>query len=174
MVLHRLALAALLATIFTAAHAGDYKLGSIEIIQPWTRATPPTAESLLPIPGITLPTPYGGKGMGRVTFNAEGRMAAVVVDGRPELPAGTARDYSSYCGNYTFDGSETGHDVADFLLGAPASYIQAALQVLDSRTKYGAALAPRVSESRALYLSASIRRNSRVIALIWTRYVATS
>jgi hypothetical protein len=54
--------------------------------------------------GRLLPAPYGGKGMGRVTFNAEGRMAAVVVDGRPELPPGIARDYSSYCGNYTFDG----------------------------------------------------------------------
>lgn len=55
--------------------------------------------------GRPLPTPYGGKGMGRVTFNAEGRMAAVVVDGRPELPADVKRDYSSYCGNYTFDGA---------------------------------------------------------------------
>ena len=55
--------------------------------------------------GKSLPTPYGGKGMGRVTFNAEGRMAAVVVDGRPALPAGAARDYSSYCGNYAFDGT---------------------------------------------------------------------
>jgi hypothetical protein len=55
--------------------------------------------------GKPLPEPYGGKGMGRVTFNADGRMAAVVVDGRPELPPGTARDYSSYCGNYTFDGA---------------------------------------------------------------------
>jgi hypothetical protein len=54
--------------------------------------------------GRLLPAPYGGKGMGRVTFNPEGRMAAVVVDGRPELPPGIARDYSSYCGNYTFDG----------------------------------------------------------------------
>jgi hypothetical protein len=54
--------------------------------------------------GNALPAPYGGKGMGRVTFNAEGRMAAVVVDGRPTLPPGTARDYSSYCGNYTYDG----------------------------------------------------------------------
>ena len=55
--------------------------------------------------GQPLPTPYGGKGMGRVSFNAESRMAAVVVDGRPELPAGMARDYSSYCGHYTFDGT---------------------------------------------------------------------
>ena len=44
-------------------------------------------------------------------------------------------------GNFSFDGSETGHDVADFLLGAPSSYIQAALQVLDSRTRYGAVFA---------------------------------
>jgi hypothetical protein len=44
-------------------------------------------------------------------------------------------------GNFDFDGSETGHDVADFLLGAPDSYIQASYQVLDSRTKYGAAFA---------------------------------
>jgi hypothetical protein len=55
--------------------------------------------------GNPLPLPYGGKGMGRVTFNDEGRMAAVVVDGRPTLPEGTARDYSSYCGNYTYDGT---------------------------------------------------------------------
>jgi Lipocalin-like domain len=55
--------------------------------------------------GKPLPLPYGGKGMGRVTFNAEGRMAAVVVDGRAELPSDIKRDYSSYCGNYTFDGN---------------------------------------------------------------------
>jgi hypothetical protein len=34
--------------------------------------------------------------------------------------------------------------------------------------------APAIIYSRALHLSASIRRNSRVIALIWVRYVATS
>ena len=43
--------------------------------------------------------------MGRVTFNAEGRMMAVVCDGRPELPPDMKRDYSSYCGNYNFDGT---------------------------------------------------------------------
>jgi hypothetical protein len=55
--------------------------------------------------GAALPAPYGGKGIGRVTFTAKGRMMSVVCDGRPELPAGTPRDYSSYCGNYTFDGA---------------------------------------------------------------------
>lgn len=55
--------------------------------------------------GNPLPVPYGGKGMGRVAFTAEGRMMAVVCDSRAELPAGIERGYSSYCGHYTFDGS---------------------------------------------------------------------
>jgi Lipocalin-like domain len=55
--------------------------------------------------GTVLPSPYGPKAMGRVTFTADGRMMSVVCDGRAELPAGVGRDYSSYCGNYTFDGA---------------------------------------------------------------------
>lgn len=57
--------------------------------------------------GKVLPAPYGGdKAMGRVILNAEGRMMAVLCDGRPTLPAGAVREYSSYCGNYTFDGKQ--------------------------------------------------------------------
>jgi len=55
--------------------------------------------------GAALPEPYGGKGIGRVTFTADGRMQSVVCDGRKELPPGVGRDYNSYCGNYTFDGT---------------------------------------------------------------------
>ncbi|TDH60431.1 hypothetical protein E2C06_22090 [Dankookia rubra] len=55
--------------------------------------------------GKSLPQPYGPKGMGVVTLNADGRMMAVLCDGRTELPEGTRRDYASYCGNYTFDGT---------------------------------------------------------------------
>jgi Lipocalin-like domain len=55
--------------------------------------------------GKKLPAPYGGKGMGRLVLAADGRMMAVICDGRPELPAGASRGYSSYCGNYTFDGA---------------------------------------------------------------------
>ena len=55
--------------------------------------------------GAALPSPYGPKAMGRVTFTADGRMQSVVCDGRREMPPGEARDYSSYCGNYTFDGT---------------------------------------------------------------------
>jgi hypothetical protein len=55
--------------------------------------------------GRTLPDPYAGTGMGRVTFTAEGRMMSVVCDARNELPAGAGREYSSYCGSYAFDGA---------------------------------------------------------------------
>lgn len=39
----RTALAGVLALIAVTVEAADYKLGAIEIKQPWTRATPPTA-----------------------------------------------------------------------------------------------------------------------------------
>ncbi len=57
------------------------------------------------VAGNMLPSPFGPQAMGRVVFNADGRMMAVLCDGRPSLPPGLPRDYSSYCGNYTFDGS---------------------------------------------------------------------
>jgi hypothetical protein len=55
------------------------------------------------------------------------------------------RNYASPNGQFVFDGTVTGNDVADFLLGATsnissnAPYTQAALQLLDSRTRYGGA-----------------------------------
>ena len=42
-------------------------------------------------------------------------------------------------GDFTFDGSETGTDFADFLLGAPVGFNQCSQQFLDSRTRYGGA-----------------------------------
>lgn len=50
MIIRRLALAALASSLAVAAFAGsasaqDYKLGALEIRQPWTRATPATALS---------------------------------------------------------------------------------------------------------------------------------
>lgn len=55
------------------------------------------------------------------------------------------RNYASPNGQFVFDGTVTGNDVADFLLGATSNvgsngpYTQAALQLLDSRTRYGGA-----------------------------------
>jgi hypothetical protein len=46
------------------------------------------------------------------------------------------RNFFGENGSYGFFGTETGSDFADFLLGAPNSFIQASHQILDSRTKY--------------------------------------
>ena len=49
------------------------------------------------------------------------------------------RNTCSPNGVFTFDGSETGIDFADFLIGAPAAgFNQCSQQFLDSRTRYGA------------------------------------
>lgn len=63
------------------------------------------AASAVDANGNRKDVPYGPRGMGLVTLTADGRMMAVLVDGRKSLPDGAKRDYSSYCGNYTFDGS---------------------------------------------------------------------
>lgn len=56
--------------------------------------------------GRPLAPSYGPQPMGLVTFSAEGRMACVLVDGRAELPdTDTPREYTSYCGRYTIEGS---------------------------------------------------------------------
>lgn len=46
------------------------------------------------------------------------------------------RNYDAYNGQFVFDGSETGLDFADYLIGAPTSFTQASQQLLDSRSKY--------------------------------------
>jgi hypothetical protein len=46
------------------------------------------------------------------------------------------RNYYGENGSFSFDGSETGLDFADFLIGAPSILIQATEQLLDTRTKY--------------------------------------
>lgn len=55
--------------------------------------------------GKALPPPYGPKAMGLVTFQADGRMMAVLCDGRSEMPGSEQRPFMSYAGNYTFDGT---------------------------------------------------------------------
>ena len=55
------------------------------------------------------------------------------------------RNLASQDGAFVFDGTVTGNDFADYLVGAPTGagggYTQAALQLLDSRTRYGGAYA---------------------------------
>lgn len=46
------------------------------------------------------------------------------------------RNFYGENGSFSFSGQETGSDFADFLLGAPAGFIQASKQILDSRSHY--------------------------------------
>jgi hypothetical protein len=55
--------------------------------------------------GTVLAPPYGPAAMGLVVFTANGRMMAVLCDGRPALAADQPRQFMSYAGNYTFDGT---------------------------------------------------------------------
>ena len=55
--------------------------------------------------GEVQPPPYGPAPNGVVCFQADGRMYCVLCDGRAELPAGEPRQFMSYAGNYTFDGT---------------------------------------------------------------------
>ena len=77
------------------------------------------------------------KSMGKHTWKFGGEFRYLQVN---------ERNFASPNGQFTFDGTVTGSDVADYLLGATCvscggAYIQAAKQVLDSRTRYGGAFA---------------------------------
>ena len=55
--------------------------------------------------GKLLPPPYGPTPNGLVSFQTDGRMYCVLCDGRTDLAAGEPRQFMSYAGNYTFDGT---------------------------------------------------------------------
>ena len=55
--------------------------------------------------GKVLAPPFGPAPNGVACFQADGRMYSVLCDGRTELPAGEPRQFMSYAGNYTFDGT---------------------------------------------------------------------
>jgi len=55
--------------------------------------------------GRALPPPYGPTPNGVVCFQSDGRMYCVLCDGRAQLPADAPRQFMSYAGNYTFDGT---------------------------------------------------------------------
>ena len=44
--------------------------------------------------------------MGRLALNADGRMISVICDGRPVIPPGEQREYTSDCGNFRLEGGQ--------------------------------------------------------------------
>lgn len=56
--------------------------------------------------GNLLPPPFGPEAMGLVVFKSDGRMMSVLCDGRRDIPpGGEPRQFMSYAGTYTFDGT---------------------------------------------------------------------
>jgi hypothetical protein len=77
------------------------------------------------------------KSMGKHTWKFGGEFRYLQVN---------ERNFANPNGGFTFNGGVTGNEFADFLVGATctscsAPYTQAALQLLDSRTRYGGAFA---------------------------------
>jgi hypothetical protein len=94
----------------------------------------PTLNTFQPNTTYTVSDVFS-KTQGKHTWKAGGEFRYLQVN---------ERNYASPNGQFTFDGSVTGSDMADFLLGATcvscgAAYVQASKQVLDSRTRYGGA-----------------------------------
>ncbi len=57
--------------------------------------------------GRVLAKPYGGGAvLGRLTFDADGRMVSVICDSRVAVAAGEEREYTSYCGSYRLEGDQ--------------------------------------------------------------------
>ncbi|HEY1423938.1 MAG TPA: TonB-dependent receptor [Candidatus Acidoferrum sp.] len=82
-----------------------------------------------------LATDVFSKSLGKHTLKFGGEFRYLQVN---------ERNFANPNGGFNFDGNVTGVDFADFLLGATctlcsAPYTQAALQLLDSRTRYGGA-----------------------------------
>jgi hypothetical protein len=94
----------------------------------------PTLNTFQPNTTYTVSDVFS-KTQGKHTWKAGGEFRYLQVN---------ERNFASPNGQFTFDGSVTGSDMADFLLGGTcvscgAAYVQASKQVLDSRTKYGGA-----------------------------------
>jgi hypothetical protein len=64
------------------------------------------ATSAVDAAGMSARAPYGPIPQGLLAFGDDGRMMCVLCDGRSALPGGeTIREYNSYCGAFTFDGT---------------------------------------------------------------------
>ena len=56
--------------------------------------------------GNLLPPPYGGpEAMALLSIRMDGRMVSVLCDSRTNIPTGEDREYTSYCGKFSFDGT---------------------------------------------------------------------
>jgi len=106
----------------------------------------PAIEGVAPISfsqlGLTFGLPDGTTGQYNNTYQITDNFSKVI--GKHTLKFGGDTRYiqvnerNTYTSNgwFQFNGSETGNDFADYLLGAPNLFNQTSHQLLDSRTKY--------------------------------------
>lgn len=94
--------------------------------------------------GVSFGLPDGTTGQFNNTYQVSDSFSS--VRGRHTIKFGgnyqrfqiNERNTYAQNGVFDFDGSETGSDFADFLIGAPVGFIQSSRQFLDSRSEYGA------------------------------------
>ncbi len=108
--------------------------------------TNPALEGVAPIgldnTGVNFGLPDGTTGQYNNTYQVTDNFSKVI--GKHTLKFGgdiryiQVNERNTYTSNgwFLFDGTETGNDFADFLLGTPDLFNQTSLQLLDSRTKY--------------------------------------
>ncbi len=113
--------------------------GGIGPIEPSLQGVPSVSFALL---GLNIGVPSDTTKQFNNTFEWQDNYTKII--GRHSLKFGgqfhydqiNDRNFFGENGDFTFDGSESGSDVVDFFLGAPAQFIQASEQILDSRSKY--------------------------------------
>jgi hypothetical protein len=129
-------------------------LGSLGFVSPWgpTGGIDSINPAFAGVPNVdfnnfSFGTPADNLGQYNNTFQVLESYTKVL--GRHTLHFGVnyhydqinERNYYGANGQFGFNGQETGSDFADFLLGAPNSFIQASQQILDSRSHYFGAFA---------------------------------
>ncbi|MFI5058985.1 MAG: TonB-dependent receptor domain-containing protein [Candidatus Acidiferrales bacterium] len=141
------------AKLFTPQGGLGHTLSSLGFTQPVTSGgvfnggIAPVDPKLEGIPNIafnnfTIGVPSDTVGQFNNTYQLQDNFSKVI--GRHTLRFGgqfhydqiNERNFFGENGAFGFFGGETGSDFADFLVGAPDSFIQATHQILDSRTKY--------------------------------------
>jgi Carboxypeptidase regulatory-like domain len=94
--------------------------------------------------GVSIGLPDGTTGQFNNTYQVSDNFSS--VRGKHTIKFGgnyqrfQINERNTYAENgvFDFDGSETGSDFADYLIGAPVGFIQSSRQFLDSRSEYGA------------------------------------
>lgn len=129
-------------------------LGSLGFVTPWgpTGGIAPVSPALEGVPNVVFSNysfgvPADTLGQYNNTFQVLDSYTKIVGEHTFQFGIDyhydqiNERNFYGENGAFNFNGQETGYDFADYLLGAPNSFIQASNQILDSRSHYFGAYA---------------------------------